>query len=100
MANPNPVAARRAKNRKRLQKIKVADLKDLQKGLTLVKQELLDRVDEDQSTEDICKLATAYTRVAAEYARIYAISEMAVRMEAIEANFSNNQKGQRGGAWA
>ena len=84
MANPNPTAARRARARKRLNAIKIADLRDIQQGLSLVKEELLNRVYEDQTTEDICKLSSSFCRVAAEYTRIFQVVEIESRLVAIE----------------
>jgi hypothetical protein len=66
MANPNPTRARQARARKRLDQIKVVDLKEARQALSYAMTELLGRLQDETTVDELCKLVNALTRTSAE----------------------------------
>ncbi len=84
MANPNPTRARQARARKRLDKIKIVDLKDARKALSFAMTELIERLEKDSTIDELCKLVNALTRTSAELRANLEGVEFEERLAALE----------------
>ena len=84
MANKNPDRARRAKALKRLAAVKTADLNDASGALTLALCELVDRIDDKVSIDDLCRLTGALTRATAELRSLVEGVEFDARLTELE----------------
>ena len=82
--NRNPYQARMAKARKKLNSIKAADLGDGRKALSLAMIELIERIFEKPSTEDLCKLTNSLSRAVGELRVITGAVEFEERLSALE----------------
>ena len=99
MANTNPYKARIAKARKRLNQIKVSDLDDVRRALSMAMIELCERisdVDRQRSDEEICRLSNTLARVSGELRGIFESVEVNDRLEKIEKEYFNKGAGYGG----
>lgn len=97
MANPNPTKARQARARKRLDSVKTVDLNEARQALSLALSEIVERIDPELSTTDLCRLTGALVKATCEIRAIVEGVEFEARIAALE---KANQPSLYGGARA
>ena len=82
MANKNPIQARRAKLRKRLEEITVPDVNSIQSALWIGMTELLEIIEGNPDCNDLCKLVNSLSRATSEYRCLLAYKDECNRRHA------------------